>query len=526
MSHSEISSTEEKSINKQRGTSFSAMVVMVSTMFSRVLGFVKVALISHLFGATGKADIFNFVFDIPNNLRKLMAEGALSSAFIPTLSQAINDNNQSDKRLVRLILTFQVLILLPLCILAVIFKEELIIFLSEYKDPQQIELAASLFQFFIHYIIFVSVSAVIMATLNSRKHFLMPALSPIVFSICVIISVLAFYKRLDIASMAIGVLSGGLAQVLIQIPIFFRKGYSLKPCFQFNDPYFRSILKGWIPVLFSSCIFFVNQLIANKFASGLEDGSVSALKNSIIFWQLPQGIFGASLATVLFPKMSRESASNDIEGLRKSLNYGLTSLFLLLFPSSLVLIFFGSQMIAVTLQHGQFTLNDTLLTAKVLSCYSFGLFFSAAFTLLQRYFYSRKRYMIPAYVSILLVIIDIICSLWLKETSLRVAGLALANSIAFGVAFIVLLIIAKHDLGRLGLKSFFINAFKAIVAMSFLVLYFKGIHYFDFWKSGFSILNFLIAFGMGLGSVVVIFFSFYLVRINILADIIRRRRKI
>ena len=110
------------SSESRRSTSVSALVVMTATMFSRVLGFVKIALISHLFGATGKADVFNFVFDIPNNLRKLMAEGALSSAFIPTLSQSIAAKDGSDKRLVRTLLTFQVLILVPLCILAVIFK--------------------------------------------------------------------------------------------------------------------------------------------------------------------------------------------------------------------------------------------------------------------------------------------------------------------------------------------------------------------------------------------------------------------
>ena len=108
-----------------------------------------------------------------------------------------------------------------------------------------------------------------------------------------------------------------MAQILIQLPAFYKNGYRLTPDFHFRDPYFRTILRRWVPVLFASCIFFVNQLIANKFASGLEDGSVSALKNSIIFWQLPQGIFGASLSTVLFPKMSREAAENDLDGLRR-----------------------------------------------------------------------------------------------------------------------------------------------------------------------------------------------------------------
>lgn len=513
------------SSESRRSTSVSALVVMTATMFSRVLGFVKIALISHLFGATGKADVFNFVFDIPNNLRKLMAEGALSSAFIPTLSQSIAAKDGSDKRLVRTLLTFQVLILVPLCVLAVIFKREIILFLSEYEDPAQIELAASLFQFFIHYIVFVSISAVLMATLNSRRHFLTPALAPIVFSICVIISVTAFHGKWDIFSMALGVLSGGVAQILIQLPAFYKNGYRLTPDFHFRDPYFRTILRRWVPVLFASCIFFVNQLIANKFASGLEDGSVSALKNSIIFWQLPQGIFGASLSTVLFPKMSREAAENDLDGLRRSVNYGLTFLFLLLIPSSLILILFGPQMTAVTLQHGKFTLNDTVLTAQVLAFYSIGLFFSAGFTFLQRFFYSRQKFALPVAVSVVLVAIDIVCSLQLKETSLRVSGLALANSIAFTAAFFIQLVLVKRDLKNIGFMSFLKEAAKGTLAMIPFTAYLIGVGFLDYWKSGFSAVNFLIAALLGIGAVLILFASFYLFKIEILSDILKRRRK-
>lgn len=510
---------------KQRSASLSTLVVMGATLVSRMLGFIKIALISHLFGATGKADIFNFVFDIPNNLRKLMAEGALSSAFIPTLSQSIADKNDSDKQLVRTLLTFQFLILVPLCILAVIFKKQVILFLSEYEDPAQIELAATLFQFFIHYILFVSISAVIMATLNSRRHFLMPALAPIVFSVCLILSVLTFHKKWDVFSMAFGVLAGGVAQILIQLPVFYQKGYRLAPDFHFRSPYFRTILKRWVPVLFASSIFFVNQLIANKFASGLDDGSVSALKNSIIFWQLPQGIFGASLSTVLFPKMSREAVENDIDGLRRSVRYGLTFLFILLVPSTLILILFGPQMVAVTLQHGKFSLNDSVLTARVLTCYSFGLFFSAGFTFLQRFFYSRQKFFIPVAASLILVIIDIGCSLWLKETALRVSGLALANSIAFTVAFFIQLLLVKRELQHIDFRHFLKEAAKATLAMIPFTAYLIGVGFFSYWKEGFSLLNFATAAAIGLGAVAILFASFYLFKIEILTDILNRRRK-
>jgi putative peptidoglycan lipid II flippase len=184
-------------------------------------------------------------------------------------------------------------------------------------------------------------------------------------------------------------------------------------------------------------VFAVNQQVALFFASGLRDGSGSALTNALVFWQLPFGIFAASITTVLFPAMSRQHARGDTVALSRSLETGLRGILLLLVPSGIGLAVLGNELIAVALQRGAFMPDATVRAATVLSYYSIGLFSVGAFTFLQRGYYACDNYRTPLRVAVATVILDVALSLWLKETPLGVAGLALANSIAFTVGMVL-----------------------------------------------------------------------------------------
>ncbi|MFW6274799.1 MAG: lipid II flippase MurJ, partial [Spirochaetota bacterium] len=163
-------------------STIATFIVMSSTFVSRILGFLRTAAITAIFGATGKADIINVTFAIPNNLRKLLAEGALSSAFIPVLSEAIIAEGKEASRsrqLVRHLIGFQLLIIIPLCIVSVVFAEPLIQFvLTQFKDAEQLALSTKLFRFFINYLLFISVSAVLIGVLNSHGRFFIPSITP------------------------------------------------------------------------------------------------------------------------------------------------------------------------------------------------------------------------------------------------------------------------------------------------------------------------------------------------------------
>jgi putative peptidoglycan lipid II flippase len=470
----------------KRDSTFFTMVVMLCTFVSRILGFVRTAVITAVFGAGGKADVINATFAVPNNLRKLLAEGALSSAFIPVLSETIVNEDAKRSRsslLVRTLITFQLLILIPFTILAIIFAEPLVRHVvTQFKDPAQIALSIDLFRYFIVYLLLISISSVLMGLLNSHDRFFIPAFTPIFFSISVISSILIFHRSLGVFSMAVGVLTGGVGQILFQIPQAMRLGYRFSPSFHFRSDDFVKILHRWLPVLATSSIFTINQQIAYIFASGLTTGSVSALSYAMVFWQLPFGIFSASVTTVLFPKMSRQAGNNDLSGLRDTLQYGIRFLFVLLIPSALFLSFFGKETISMALQRGKFYAGDTFLTASVLTGYCWGLFSVGAFNFLQRFFYSIRNYRLPFIVACVVATVDIIFSLILKETVLGVTGLAIANSISFTVGFLILIFFAAKKLKGFDSRMVFSTIKKVSLSMiPFLLFAYAATTYFGGW---------------------------------------------
>jgi putative peptidoglycan lipid II flippase len=513
--------------HSMEGSTRSTILVMVCTLLSRLLGFIRNALLANIFGAGAVADVLLLTFAIPNNLRKLLAEGALSSAFIPVLSeQTVDDTSgRSAGRIVNNILAFQVLIILPLSLLVVLFSKEIVFLLSQFRDPVQIDLSARLFKGFIFYLLLVSVSAVMMGVLNTHGRFSIPALTPILFSVSVILVLLLLSERLGPYAMVLGVLMGGCVQILFQFPLFRRLGYSLRLNFRFDNPVFKKVIRQWLPVVATSSIFTINQYVATFFASGLEEGSVSAFQYGILFWQLPYGIFSASITTVLFPRMSKQAAMRDDTGLRETVQYGLRYIFSLLIPSSVILILLGKGMIAVAYQHGSFNAHDTMVTADVLSALSVGLFFAGVYAFLQRLFYSLGDYRFPFIVASVVCITDIVLSLWLKSTHLRVTGLAAANSISYVIGVILMSLGACRRIGSPISEFLFRTVWKVLTATAisggFLYGYIRLFS--ERWADGSDPTAFLVVAAGGVLSILILVVVFLLLRVEILNILVRRR---
>ena len=491
-----------------------------------MFGFVRIALIGAIFGASGQADVLNAVFTIPNNLRKLMAEGALSSAFIPVLSKSIvqDQTGQKAKKMARNIFTLQLLILLPLMVLAVIFSGDFVKVILDFPEPERVELASRLFRWMIHYLLLISISAVIMGVINAHSSFLIPAITPILFSVAVISSILLFHKYLGVFSMALGVLVGGFGQIVFQLPKFRSLGYDFRLDSKFNNPEFRQVMKQWLPVVTTASIYTINEQIAIRFATALEDGSTSAMSNALVFWQLPSGIFSASITTVLFPRMSRQAGLNDEVGLKTTLEYGLRYLIVLLIPSAAVLSFWGKEIVAVALQRGNFTPDHTFLTSQVLIGFNLGLLSAGIFGFFQRFFYSIDDYKTPLRSAIIVSLLDISLSLWLKETSLRVTGLALANSISFTLGTIIMYTQASKRLKGLDHSVLLKNFLKALLACVPLGLLSIGLTYYwgDWWKLGSSLSNLGRVLAVGVLSGGLVFLLYFLMRVDILQQLLRK----
>lgn len=498
------------------------------TVASRLLGFARLAVFNAVFGASGNADVLNAVFNIPQNLRKLLAEGALSSAFIPILSQRVGQGRDKDaRRIVRSLLGFQYAVLIPILIAAIFLARPITGFILDFPEPARQELAADLFQWLIHYTLLISVAAVLMGALNSRRRFGVPATTPIIFSVVVIVAIIGLSRWIGLYAMVVGVLVGGFAQVLIQVPSFLRSGFDLRPSFAFGDDEFRTIMRRWFPVVAASSIFAVNQQIALYFASGLADGSASAMVNAVIFWQLPQGVFAVSITTVLFPRMSRQVGDDDHEGLRETLAYGLRGMVALLVPSAVILALLGEPIIAMAFQRGEFGPRNTVMAARVLVGYSWGLLSVAAFNFLQRFFYAWGEYRYPTIVAFTCVVIDVALSLWLKETSLGVAGLAVANSAAFSAGLVLLLFRARTMIGALGGSSIAKTSVKVLVASTALVAALLGVERAlgEWWITGSTVGGFALLVGIGAGALVLVGGLYYLLRVEVARMVVPGRHR-
>jgi len=516
--------------NARSGLS-SASIVMGATLLSRLLGFARQAVINAVFGASGSADVLNAVFNIPNNLRKLLAEGALSSAFIPVLSQSLANEDDCaagvPQQVVRNLLSFQAVILVPLLVLSVVFARPITSFILDFPEMERQALAADLFRWFIHYTLLISISAVMMGSLNSSNRFAVPAFTPIVFSIFVIGSVLLLHRTLGIYSMAVGILAGGVGQMLFQTPQFLKSGFDFRPSFSFRNPTFRRILRQWLPVVASSSVFAINQQIALYFASGLEDGSSSALANAIVFWQLPLGIFGVSVTTVLFPRMSREAAGSDRDALRGTTAYGVRAIFALLIPSAVILGALSFEIIAVAFQRGEFTAVNTHMAGRVLIGYCVGMVGVGLFNFLQRSFYARGDYRTPALTALVVLTIDVALSLVLKETVLRVAGLAVANSVAFTTGALVLLFFSRRSLNGLDGTAIFTTVGKATAATvpALVVLLVFRQRWGLLWQSGSTLPNLGMLLAAGLLSAGIVVMLYWALRIEAVSILLKRRAK-
>jgi putative peptidoglycan lipid II flippase len=514
--------------DRSRSSTVVTVLVMACTLLSRLLGFARIAVIGALFGASGTADVWNAVFTIPNNLRKLMAEGALSSAFIPSLSASLVEDQSGGeaRRITRKVISLQLAILIPLVLLCAMFARQVVGILLAFPNPEKMQLSVSLFRWVFAYLLFISLSAVLMAVLNSHGIFVIPALSPVLFSACVITATLLFFRWLGIYSMVIGVLSGGIAQILCQLPRFLKLGYDFKPDFAFAHERFRGVLKAWLPVLGSAAIFAVTQQVAVLLASGLEDGSTSALSYALVFFQLPFGIFSISIITVLFPRMSRQAAQKNSQGLSETVSYGLRYIMLLLIPAAVVYILLGEQIIAVALERRAFTALGTLRTSRVLAGYSLGLFSLGGFTFLQRFFYSSHDFKKPLIAALVVSVTDILLSLWLRQTALRVTGLAVANSIAFSGGFILLLIWTRKVLGNLRRGAIF----RTVARMAVSLLPFAGFILIcnrltrSLWTPGSSLRNLFLLLAEVLVATAILLGMYRLLGVEVVKELMIRRK--
>lgn len=413
---------------------------------SRVTGLLRESVLSWLFGASAIFDCYVLGYRIPNLARDLFAEGALSSAFIPTFTRYLATRSEEEAReLSNVTATLIVAIVGVLVALGMLFTPAFVeAFASGFhKVPGKFELAVQLVRIMFPFLLLVALAGQAQGILNSTGRFGIPALSSSMFNIASVVVGLGIGKLIGSAvhGMAYGLLCGGVAQLAFQLPSVWRLGFGWRPVWRPRHEGVRHILKLMGPAVIGVASVQVNVLVNTNFAASLPgSGAVSWLSYAYRFQQLPLGLFGIAIASAALPRISRSAAQTDLVQFRHTLSRSIVMILLLTIPSSVGLAILGESMIGLVYQHGRFTAFDTHQTALALSCYAVGLAGFATLKLVAPAFYALGDARTPMLVSIASIAVNFTASYALvRGLGQGHAGLALSLSLVAVFNSLVLL---------------------------------------------------------------------------------------
>jgi putative peptidoglycan lipid II flippase len=482
-----------------RGLRRAAGGVSLAVLASRVLGLVREVVFTTLFGAGRELDAFIAAFRIPNLLRDLFAEGALSAAFVSTFTQKLEREGEKPAwELANRVLNNLVLVLGVIVVAGIVATPWIVDWIAPgfRGEPGKIELTITLTRILFPFLLLVAAAAVAMGVLNARAIFLVPAFASSFFNIGSIVGGLAFVAVLApsylagsqwwgghggaaphashevvaaLVGMAIGTLIGGALQFLAQVPALRSVGFRYRPIAGFRDPGVSQVLRLMGPATLGIAAVQINVVVNTYFASELGNGPVSWLSVAFRLMYLPIGMFGVALGTVALPALARSAAHGDLGAFRASLGEGLRLLLLLCLPAAAGLAICAEPIIAVIYQHGRFGPEDTRAAALALSAYAVGLTGYAAIKILGPAFFALNDAQTPMKVSVLSVAVNL-ASNWLAIRVLHLGhgGLALSTSVValWNSALLLALLRRRTGIGSLGLRATSLRAGCATLVMT------------------------------------------------------------
>lgn len=440
-----------------------AGIVGAATMLSRVLGLIREQVMAAFFGAGFATDAFNVAYRLPNLLRDLFAEGAMSSAFVPTFTESLHRRGSDEAwAFGRQLMAALLGVLAAICVVGWIATPWLVrVFAPGFDQiPGKLELTVFLTRIMLPFLPAVALAAVAMGMLNARGSFAVPALAPTLFNLGMIVGgvgLIPVVERLGqpaIVAMALGVVLGGIGQFVVQLPALSRMGFRFRIERLRPHPGVRRVATLMLPAAIGLAGTQVNLLVTTIIASMLTQGSVSWLWYAFRLMHLPIGVFGVALATVSMPALSRAAVDQDLPALKNTLSATLRLVFFLTAPAALWLAVMSVPVIALLYEHGRFTPADTAQTAAALVMYCVGLPAFAALTVLTRTFYALGDTRTPVRASFISVALNLGLNLLLigplRDLGLGHAGLALATSITSIANTTQLALALRRRVGPLG----------------------------------------------------------------------------
>jgi putative peptidoglycan lipid II flippase len=491
--------------SEQKAMTRAAGVVGSWTFLSRILGFVRDMVIALFLGAGPAADAFFVAFRIPNLLRRLFAEGALSAAFIPTYVETLHTDGRAEAaRLARIAFTFSAIVLALVTFAGMAFSSGLVQIIAPgfLDDPSKFDLTVRLNRIMFPYIFFISLVALASGVLNSMGHFAAPAAAPSILNICMIAGVVSFSVVLHESpayGLAWGVVAAGILQLALQIPFLAAEGVKIRPDLNFKHPALKRIGALFVPAAFGGAVYQINVMVGTILASMLPSGGVSWLYYADRLVELPLGVFAIALGTAILPSMSRQAANGDMAALTHSVSFALRLIAFFTIPASVALIVLREPIIAVLFQRGVFTYVDTQQTADALLWYTVGLWAFSGLKVVTQAFFSIKDTRTPVWVSIGAVIVNLVAGLLLMGP-MKQGGLALATSLAAAFNVGVLFAILIPRLGGFPSSVFILSLARISAASAIMGLPIWYLGALCDWSLGFTKLNgFVLAAAVAIG---------------------------
>ncbi|OGU05083.1 MAG: murein biosynthesis integral membrane protein MurJ [Geobacteraceae bacterium GWC2_58_44] len=454
--------SEKKHIARAAG------VLGAATMLSRIMGMLRDMVVSRLFGAGLYTDAFFAAFQIPNMLRRFFAEGALTSAFVPTFSEWYSTKGEDEARaLANVCFTVLTVVMAAITVLGIVFSPQIVhlMFPGFADNAEKLSVTILLNRLMFPYIFFVSLVALCMGILNTVRHFFTPAISTVFLNLSMILSALLLHDRFQvpIVSLAVGVLIGGVLQLALQLPVLYSKGFPIRPNFKLGHPALKRIALLMGPSVFGVGVYYLNITVGSILASLLPEGSVSYLYYAQRLFEFPQGIFTVSVAQAVLPSMSRQAAAGDMDALKESLCYGVRLTLFVTIPAMVGLVFCATPIFSLLFMGGAFDYAKAVNCGLALLYYSLGLTFVALVRVLVPAFYALKDTKTPVLIALVAFVLNLLISLALMGP-MKHAGLALASSCSALGNMLLLLWFLRRKLGPFGGRAIALSGLKGMVA--------------------------------------------------------------
>ena len=436
-----------------RRLAWSTAIFSLATGLSRVLGLVREIVAAYYFGAAGKINAFTVAFQVPNLLRSLVADQALSSAFVPVFSELLEKGER--KRAWRVASSLFWLLLLGLGGLTALFIVIAPLIIAPFGEPGgDADLAVGLSRVLFPIVVLLGVSGIIVGILNSYEEFTVPALTPVFWNVAIIGGLVLGVPRADTIDgklyvYAISILVGTLIQVLLPLPWLRGLDDRLRVVIDWRDPAVGRVFVLMIPVTIGLGLINFNLVVNTLFASRFIDPELAprAIDAAFRIYMLPQGMFSVALATVLFPRLSRLATREDFEGFRHTVALGLRYIAFTLIPASVFSAVLATPITRIVYERGAWGPNETAVTAGALAAFSLGLTFNGAMLMLNRAFFSLQTPWIPTAIAFGNLILN--TALAAALYTVGVWGIPLATSLANVAGTAALLVVFRRRLGRI-----------------------------------------------------------------------------